>query len=51
LRDHEKVDWRWLLPEMQRRGYQGYASVEGAAEPKLESLEQLGPWLRQVMGA
>ena len=51
IRNDERINWAWLLPEMARRGYEGFASIEGAPEPKLESLERLGDWLRQVMEA
>jgi sugar phosphate isomerase/epimerase len=39
------VDWAWMLPEMAQRGYEGYLSIEGVAEPKLETIEQQMQWL------
>jgi sugar phosphate isomerase/epimerase len=42
------VDFGWLLPELMRRGYDGYVTLEGIAEPKLKSLEQEVKWFRQA---
>jgi sugar phosphate isomerase/epimerase len=38
----------WLLPELMKRGYDGYVSLEGIAEPKLQSIEQEIKWFRKV---
>lgn len=44
--ESKEVDWTWMLPEMKRRGYDGYLSLEGVAEPKLETIEKEIQWLR-----
>jgi sugar phosphate isomerase/epimerase len=47
---NEGVDWAWMLPEMVARGYEGYLSLEGIAEPKLETIEQEIRWLHETVG-
>ena len=47
---NKDVDWAWMLPEMVRRGYEGYLSLEGIAEPKLETIEKEIHWLRETVG-
>jgi sugar phosphate isomerase/epimerase len=42
------VNFGWLLPELMRRGYDGYVTLEGIAEPKLKSLEEEVKWFRQA---
>jgi sugar phosphate isomerase/epimerase len=44
-----QVDWEWMLPEMERRGYEGYLSLEGVEEPKVESIERTIGWLRETV--
>lgn len=44
--ESKEVDWEWMLPEMVRRGYEGYLSLEGVVEPKLETTEKDIQWLR-----
>lgn len=42
------VGWETLLPKLIARGYDGYVSLEGIAEPKLETIENQVPWFRQA---
>lgn len=50
MKDSTTVDWAWLLPEMVRRGYDGFLSLEGISEPKLESIEREVKWLKEITG-
>jgi sugar phosphate isomerase/epimerase len=43
------IDWEWVFPELQRRGYDGWVSIEGSSEPVLENLERLIAWLRDLI--
>ncbi len=43
------VGWATLLPELKRRGYDGYISLEGIEEPKLESIENEVKWFHKVL--
>jgi sugar phosphate isomerase/epimerase len=47
MKDSE-VGWDWLLPELMKRGYDGYVSLEGIVEPKLQSIEQEVKWFKQA---
>ncbi len=47
MKDSE-VGWDWLLPELMKRGYGGYVSLEGIVEPKLQSIEQEVKWFKQA---
>lgn len=50
MRGSSEVDWAWLLPEMVRRGYEGFLSLEGIEEPELASIEREIEWLKEVAG-
>jgi sugar phosphate isomerase/epimerase len=43
------VGWDRLLPDLRRRGYQGFISLEGIAEPKLQCIENEVKWFRSLM--
>jgi 3-dehydroshikimate dehydratase len=45
----EEVDWEWMLPEMAQRGYDGFLSLEGVEEPKLQAIERTIDWLREIV--
>ena len=42
------VGWATLLPALKRRGYEGYISLEGIEEPKLQSIENEVKWFRKA---
>ena len=48
---NKEVEWEWMLPEMERRGYQGFLCIEGAEEPKLEYFQKTIKWLKEVIKA
>ena len=47
---YDQIDWAWLASELERRGFEGFFSLERVAEPALETIEQTVRGLKKASG-